>query len=537
MNTKNSRQILTVAVAVVIALATAVGGFLIGRNAGETEAAVELSGQSNATPTVDSVRPEPENEPAVSQPVRLGEPAVDAGPLLVNESGAPDLTPDPEAVISGDAPVAEGAPADPETSDDSLRLAADTIYADASDLARAGSTLSPTRLAPITPFNDPCATDPSATDCGEGVSAVVLGLQARPALEVRFAGEVRENQIYAGECRRQLPDLDLRNEVVFAIAFNQPRDGQMVVQLSLAETFWEPRQDRPGPRITANVAPSADIVRQWTRAFEAGTTLPSIPLCVRVPMAQIEEARGDCTPDGSHLGYSTFYCASRVDLEVGGTEAGLPGRWGVVNHVYYYHQVIDGSDQSRDGLRREVSFQGLTSRILEVHVPLQNSGIGEFERNSPGARATSAQMVTVAAYGGNIDCRSVDPTQLSTTLPASRQLYATRYTTPKCIRSEQPRGRRHAVRASGVGVGRDPRHLRVLVLVRRCQLGEHDRAQHRTPPSRAAHFEPGRPAAHRRLGQFRRRAHPALRSVEHELLFRPVDVRPDRLGRATARPG
>ena len=369
----------------------------------------------------------------------IGVPTLGAGTPVANPGGAVDLSADPEAAIAGDVPVGPGAastndpaePSDPDAADsDALSTVTEIIAsvaptADALAGAPLGPPAAPGNATNIGAFVDPCVRDAPA-GCGDGLEGVILGQIARPPLVTHWRGEVVSNSVYAGECRRQIPGLDFRTSTVFAIVINQPYSGTMNVQFFTAQA--DDRTPQAGSAVTAEVAPSSQLVDAWSGEYSSTRQTLQVPLCIRID--DVERNLGSCPGELLVSIGVRRQCRSQVELSVQGLDD-LGHTWGagLYRFWYGYDVSLDGGG-NRASLRRTVRLTPIDERLIEVAVPIEHSAFGES--TAPGReRPQRAQLVAAAAYPGRTTCAHVDPTRTEPIArPVSRQIATTRYWTP-----------------------------------------------------------------------------------------------------------
>ena len=328
----------------------------------------------------------------------------------------------------------------------------------------------PTDLSrvPIRAFSDPCALDASSAACGRGISAIVLGIRQMPAFQTLWVGEIRRTDLYAGECARQFPTapIDWANDTIFAAVVNQPVVARVDLQLRTPGVMGSvSRISHLGRLISSESAiPSADLAAVWVDAFERGAQTPAIPLCLKVSKAEMETNRDgclgefnyskwqDCAADftmsvqtGCGSASTDFLCEGLGDVLGGATIPRVTQ--GPFRFTYSYDpqwaiwdpQFGGGGKTTEASLRRPVRLTPVDALNLEVAIPTFAMTLGE-PRPVPGSangdlregrlRVTGNQMVAAAGYAPGTDCRTVDPSIVSTTLPVTRQGARTRYWTP-----------------------------------------------------------------------------------------------------------
>lgn len=417
------------------------GGLLAGRALGDDDTAAAGAPQPVAAPA--DTLPDGSAAPATGEQVYpavegtdiaagdpLGNPAIDAGPLVANPSGAVDLTPDPEAGVTGTEPTPPAAPAEATDQPDAdVRASVEATYEEAAAVAAQSSDDPPALPGAASPsvraFRDPCVTQ--RTDgCATGVSATVLADRAMPAVQLRYMGWVSPASAYAAECRRQLPDANWRENSVFAVAINVPYEGVLEVGLHSAGNFMNESSQPLVLTMGGSVAPSDALFFSWHRAFEAGYSTPSVPLCYEVQRADMDRARNGCLAYWGIIG-----CKSRVDLTLSSLPDAREGQWSFPGWgVYDFEPQLSAQGNTGDFLRQTVRFEPIDERVVEVHVPLLAEAFGEPRAENGGNSARVAQLVTAVGYGGGVACQTQNPLGLHTHLAVTRQLYETRYLTP-----------------------------------------------------------------------------------------------------------
>ena len=397
--------------------------------------------------------------------------AIGSGRPEPNPGGGPDLRADPEAGLTGTAPIA---PAGAEVRDlpDATALAAlrrgygEPATAPTTSGAATGiPELVPSDPGTIRAFVDPCVRTPSGPGCQQGQQALVLGYRQAPAFQTLWVGEIRKTDLYAGECARQFPTapIDWRTDTIFAAVVNQPVIARLDLQLNtpgvLASLI---RISHPGVVVTAEAAaPSADLVAAWAEAFARGTQTPGIPLCLKVSRQVMDTNRDGCL--GELHGTTWYDCAATFALSIhtGCTISttdplcarlddalGRRAPAGVAAGPFAFGYSYDpqwsawdpqfaGSGLSEADLRRPVRFAPVDALNVEVRIPMVAVTLGEATAPDSAAhplegriRSQQAQRVAAAGYPPGTDCRTVDPAILSTTLPVTRQAAQTRYWTP-----------------------------------------------------------------------------------------------------------
>ena len=390
-------------------------------------------------------------------------PATGSGTPEANPGGAPDLAADPEAGIVGTPPIAAASSENPDYTDATALEAVTTLYAYHPSEGSPEAAIVPAAVR--TPaFNDPCARNPSADGCVRGVSAIVLGDMPLPEVKTLWFGQVRQSDPYAAECSRQFPTVtvDWRNDTMFAVVLNQPAVARLDLQLYTPGVLGSAiRISRQGELISVNAAPSADIVEAWGTAYAAGAATPGVPLCIKLDPATMNTNRDGCI--GELLGWGFVGCRTtfRLSYQTGcatsgteplcaaltralGTTRALPIiRKGPYSAEYNYDpqwgcdsQFGCESGLTQDTIRRQVQLVGIDRLNLEVRIPTFTITLAESTEEIVGGEFSSRaqlqqhQLVAAAGYAPGTDCRTVDPTVLSTTLPVTRQTSRTRYWTP-----------------------------------------------------------------------------------------------------------
>ncbi len=390
-------------------------------------------------------------------------PATGSGTPEANPGGAPDLAADPEAGIAGTPPTAGAPPEDPDYTDAAALAAVTTLYAEYPAEGTPPLALVPS-AAPTPAFNDPCARNPSADGCVRGVSAIVLGDLPLPEVKTLWFGQVRQSDPYAAECSRQFPTVavDWRNDTMFAVVLNQPAVAQLRLQLNTPGVLGSAiRISRPGELITVNAAPSADIVEAWGTAYAAGAATPGVPLCVKLGQATMDTNRDGCLGEIVGWGFSPCQTTFRLTYQTGcvtptieplcsaltsalGTTQRLPIVLKGPYAAFYNYDPQWACDSqfgcesglTQDTIRRQVQLVGIDRLNLEVRIPTFTITLAESTEEIVGGEFSSRaqlqqhQLVAAAGYAPGTDCRTVDPTVLSTTLPVTRQTSRTRYWTP-----------------------------------------------------------------------------------------------------------
>ena len=419
---------------------------------------------------------------------------IGAGRPVANPGGAPDLRADPEAGVPGAAPARSAPPAAPDVSDDIALRMVTTRYEEltgvagvrptASGAATGAASGSPNATpsggtggglvpgfstdlskVPIRAFTDPCVLTPNAPGCGAGVSAIVLGIRQMPEFQTLWVGQVRRTDLYAGECARQFPltPIDWASDSVFAVAVNQPVVARLDLQLRTPGVFGSAiRISHQGALVTNETAtPSADIAAVWVDAFERGAQTPAIPLCLKVSRQVMETNRDGCLGEFNY--YTWQDCTSTFTMSVstgcgsfstdplceqlsgvlGGRE--LPRvRQGPFGLQYSYDPQWANWDPQfgrQSGLteanqRRPVRLTPVDALNLEVAVPTHSvtlsdpTAVNANNLQESRLAVTGHAMVAAAGYAPGTDCRTVDPSIASTTLPVTRQGAQTRYWTP-----------------------------------------------------------------------------------------------------------
>lgn len=506
-------------VGALVALVTLAGGSLVGRTLRPAErtlptaypsvAAPSVTARDGSVSAVTAQAPQPPGYavPPADYPAGSAAPlgpgagagasagmTIGAGRPVANPGGAPDLSADPEAAVSGTPPSPGAGPAAPDLADEAAyaRLAAryDTLAGASGARPSTGSSSAtssaapssappatasggaplpgmPTDLSrvPIRAFTDPCALDASSPDCGRGMSAIVLGIRAMPEFRTLWVGEIRRSDLYAGECARQFPTapIDWTNDTIFAAVVNQPVVARVDLQMRTPGVMGSGiRISRQGALITSESAlPSGDLAAVWVDAFERGTQTPAIPLCVKVSKAQMDTNRDgclggfhysmwqDCTADfamsvqtGCGSTFTDPLCQALGDVLGGRTIPRVTQ--GPFRFSYSYDpqwavwdpQFGAGGKPTEATLRRPVRLTPVDALNLEVAIPTFAMTLGEPQAPASGdlregrLRVTGNQMVAAAGYAPGTDCRAVDPSIVSTTLPVTRQGARTRYWTP-----------------------------------------------------------------------------------------------------------
>ncbi len=360
----------------------------------------------------------------------IGEPAIHAGALTPNPGGAPDLHPDPGAGITGDPPHLDLPPADPalrmpDDASESRRIAG--AYADATNLAGMvrgerssdGMAVVPQGVDPSPArFADPCAAG-GADGCPAGVGADVLGplrsavrdSRIRPPLSLFEFKRITAGDPLVGECRRQLPGLDVSASLVLAAVLNVPVP-QADLQLH-QHRFQTGFDTGTGPVVRSfggRTSPSADLAGAWATRFDLGGLTPRIPLCMQVPYVALDQGLPICL----------VRCYSALTTEVSGQlEDGTP--FAFSGSVPSYDP-----DPAHDLFRHDVGA---------VIVPITRSTVEVRASYDPvvadTANRDTVAMVAAAGYPGGTDCRAADPAAglVLNPLPISRQPSATRYAT------------------------------------------------------------------------------------------------------------
>ncbi len=363
---------------------------------------------------------------AVQSDRLVGVPTNAAGPIVANPGGAPDLTPDPEAGITGTPPEQALLPdvAAPATPTGRLYdLAATAI--NLSDSAVAVDTPArpqiPVRTgagsgaAGVPAFVDPCTV--SAAGCPGGLSGTILADRARPPLQYLGAKEVRWIDFDAPECRRQLPNYDRTRDLMFAMFFNQPVDGTVNVTWPRGPEY-PPLSAAVVVRFrTAHTLKVSDAgFSAWHRAFDAGVSIPPVPHCALVPLESLRPLEADCgQPEYS----CTIYPRLHIDLPRLGANFFDPMTiWFSKGSQSYY----PGSEQLR---RAGVRIEPLDDQTIEVRAPVYVDTQG-----LDGVSDGRAGRVQAALYPAGIKCEDVNPLTFQQLIPVSRQLIRTRYWTP-----------------------------------------------------------------------------------------------------------
>jgi hypothetical protein len=207
--------------------------------------------------------------------------------------------------------------------------------------------------------------------------------------------------------------------------------------------------------------PSADIAAVWVDAFERGAQTPAIPLCLKVSRQVMETNRDGCLGEFNY--YTWQDCTSTFTMSVstgcgsfstdplceqlsgvlGGRE--LPRvRQGPFGLQYSYDPQWANWDPQfgrQSGLteanqRRPVRLTPVDALNLEVAVPTHSvtlsdpTAVNANNLQESRLAVTGHAMVAAAGYAPGTDCRTVDPSIASTTLPVTRQGAQTRYWTP-----------------------------------------------------------------------------------------------------------
>ncbi|MEQ1872329.1 MAG: hypothetical protein ABL953_01275 [Ilumatobacteraceae bacterium] len=363
---------------------------------------------------------------AVQSDRLVGVPTIAAGPIVPNPGGAPDLTPDPEAGVTGTPPAQVSLPdvAAPATPTGRLYdLAATAINLSDSAVAvdSPARPLVPVRTgggsgaAGVPAFVDPCTI--SDDGCTDGISGTILADRATPPLQYLGAKEVRWIDFAAPECRRQLPNYDRTRDLMFAMFFNQPVEGTVNVTWPRGPEY-PPLSAAVVVRFrTAHTLKVSDAgFSAWHRAFDAGVSIPPVPHCALVPLDSLRPLEADCgQPEYS----CTIYPRLQIDLPRLGADFFDPMTiWFSKGSPYY-----PGSEQLR---RAGVRIEPLDDQTIEVRAPVyvETQGLD-------GVSDGRAGIVVAALYPAGISCEDVNP--LSAVLqpvPVSRQLIRTRYWDP-----------------------------------------------------------------------------------------------------------
>lgn len=438
------------------------------------------TGQRAASDIADEAYP-PEATPAA----RLGRPgelAIGSGVPQANPGGGLDLRADPAAGIGGAVPSPRpaGTPEDPSYPDAEVLAALGTVYANltgsapgASPTGPASGTTSPSTgpgsagsagsagpgVRSIRAFTDPCVRRPDAPGCGGGIGAVVLGDRVRPPLATHNFSQVRPSDRFAGECARQLPRINFRDDAIFMVSVNQPVVARLLLQLNTPSVENSLiRIAHRGVLLPSVTGPSSELDQAWVAAFERGAATPDIPLCMSVSKAQLEQNRDGCLAEwsfGMRDCYSLFSVTYRtgcdgtdpacdaVDARLSAPTA-VTGPHGPFHAGYSYDPQFASSDSqfgdraglTQEDLRRQVRLEPVDPLNVEVRIPMQRVTLEESSPNPESVtgfyrgRLMDAQMAVAGGYPAGTDCRAADPTASTTVLPVTRQGSQTRYWTP-----------------------------------------------------------------------------------------------------------
>lgn len=369
-------------------------------------------------PTADGV--------AIQSDRFVGAPTIAAGPIVANPGGAPDLTPDPEAGITGAAPEPSSlpdvaAPATPtgrlyDLAATAINLSDSAVAVDSPARPQVPVRTGGSGAAGVPAFVDPCTV--SADGCTSGLSGTILADRATPPLQYLGAKEVRWIDFYAPECRRQFPNHDRTRDVMFAMLFNQPVAGEATVSWpegGHAETLSAAILARFRTVHALKVSDAG--FNAWQRAFEAGVSIAPVPHCALVPLESLRPLEAGCQE------HPQWVCFIQPRLAIGlrAPGANFSDRMSIYMNLggTYYPQ----SDQLR---LAGVRIEPLDDQTIEVRAPVyvETQGLDGVSDGRSG-------IVVAALYPAGIKCEDVNPLGSQLLLiPASRQLIRTRYWTP-----------------------------------------------------------------------------------------------------------